>query len=107
MTLVVLHYAIYKVGLSREKVLVCLLRNYSVNVQSQNYRMAWVEKDCNDHRVSTPLLCAGLPTTRPGSQSHIQPDLKCLQGWGIHNLLGQPAPVNLPIIHTSVQTMKL
>jgi len=28
--------------------------------------MAWVEKDHNDHRVSTPLLCAGLPTTRPG-----------------------------------------
>ena len=27
--------------------------------------MAWVEKDHND-RVSTPLLCAGSPTTRPG-----------------------------------------
>jgi len=28
--------------------------------------MAWVEKDYNDHQVSTPLLCAGSPTTRPG-----------------------------------------
>jgi len=28
--------------------------------------MAWVEKDHNDHRVSTPLLCAGSPTSRPG-----------------------------------------
>jgi len=28
--------------------------------------MAWVEKDHNDHRVSTPLPCAGAPTTRPG-----------------------------------------
>jgi len=28
--------------------------------------MAWGEKDHNDHRVSTPLLCAGFPTTRPG-----------------------------------------
>jgi len=28
--------------------------------------MAWVEKDHNDHWVSTPLLCAGSPTTRPG-----------------------------------------
>ena len=28
--------------------------------------MAWVEKDHNDHPVSTPLLCAGSPTTRPG-----------------------------------------
>jgi len=24
------------------------------------------------------------------AQSHIQPGLECLQGWGIHNLLGQP-----------------
>jgi len=23
------------------------------------------------------------------AQSHIQPGLECLQGWGIHNLLGQ------------------
>ena len=29
------------------------------------HRTAWVEKDHNDHVVSTPLLCAGLPTTRP------------------------------------------
>ena len=29
-------------------------------------RMAWVEKDHNDHLVSTPLLCAGSPTTTPG-----------------------------------------
>jgi len=41
--------------------------------------MAWVEKDCNDDLVSTPLLCPGLPTTRPG-ESHIQPDLECIQG---------------------------
>ena len=51
----------------------------------KNHRMAWVEKDHNDHLVSTSLLCAGSPTTRPG--------LECLQGWGIHNLLGQPVPV--------------
>ena len=31
-----------------------------------NHRMAWVEKDHNDHLVSTPLLCAGSPTTTPG-----------------------------------------
>ena len=23
-------------------------------------------------------------------QTHIQPGLECLQGWGIHSLLGQP-----------------
>ena len=27
------------------------------------------------------------------AQSHIQPGLECLQGWGVHNLLGQPVPV--------------
>jgi len=34
--------------------------------ESYNYRMTWVEKDHNDHWVSTPLLCAGSPTTRLG-----------------------------------------
>jgi len=28
--------------------------------------MAWGAKDHNDHRGSTPLLCAGSPTSRPG-----------------------------------------
>jgi len=27
------------------------------------------------------------------AQSHIQPGLECLQGWGLHNLRGQPVPV--------------
>uniref|UniRef100_A0A8C9G440 Uncharacterized protein n=1 Tax=Pavo cristatus TaxID=9049 RepID=A0A8C9G440_PAVCR len=27
------------------------------------------------------------------AQSHIQPGLECLQGWGIHSLFGQPVPV--------------
>jgi len=48
--------------------------NNSVNHPSQHtasiiesyHRMAWVHKDHNDHQVSTPLLCAGSPTTRPG-----------------------------------------
>jgi len=33
---------------------------------SWNHGMAWVEKDHNDHLVSTPLRWAGSPTTRPG-----------------------------------------
>ena len=33
---------------------------------SQNHRMAWVEKDLHYHLVSTPLLYAGSQTTRPG-----------------------------------------
>lgn len=36
-----------------------------------NHRMAWVEKDQNDHWVSTSLPCAGSPTTTPGCpESH-------------------------------------
>jgi len=31
-----------------------------------NHRRAWVEKDHNHHQVSTLLLWAGSPTTRPG-----------------------------------------
>jgi len=31
----------------------------------EHHRMAWVEKDHNDHLVSISLLCAGLPITRP------------------------------------------
>ena len=45
-------------------------RYFSINILSNNFhmnhRMAWVEKDLKDHLVSTPLLCAGSPTTRPG-----------------------------------------
>ena len=52
--------------------------------------MAWVEKDHNDHQVSTPLLCSGRQPLYQAAQSHIQPGLECLQGWGIHNFLGQP-----------------
>ena len=55
--------------------------------------MAWVEKNHSDHLVSTPLLCAGSPTTRPGCpEPHptwpwIPPEMS------IHNFLGQPVQV--------------
>ena len=35
-------------------------------IESLNHRTAWIEKNSNAHLVSTPLLCAGSPTTRPG-----------------------------------------
>jgi len=31
------------------------------------------------------------------AQSHIQPGLECLQGWGIHSLLGQPVQCVTPL----------
>ena len=50
-------------GISRE----CHADTASFHIStSQNCRMAWVEKDLKDHLVSTPLLQAGLPATRPG-----------------------------------------
>ena len=53
----------------------------------KDHRMAWAEKDHDEHRVSTPCYVQG---HQPAAQSHIQPGLECLQGWGIHSLLGQP-----------------
>lgn len=34
--------------------------------ESENHRMVWVDKDHSDHLVSTFLLCAGSPATKPG-----------------------------------------
>jgi len=55
--------------------------------------MAWVEKDHSAHPVPTPCYVQGRQPADRAAQSHIQPGLECLQGWGIHSLLGQPAPV--------------
>ena len=52
--------------------------------------MAWVEKDHNAHLVPTPLYVQGRQPAAQAAQSHIQSGLECLQGWGIHSLLGQP-----------------
>jgi len=55
--------------------------------------MAWVEKDHNDRVISTPCYVQGRQPADQAAQSHIQPGLECLHGWGIHNLPGQPVPV--------------
>ena len=56
--------------------------------------MAWVERDLNDHLISTPCYVQGHQPPEQAAQSHIQPGLECLQGWGIHNLLGESVPVH-------------
>ena len=56
--------------------------------ESQNHRMAWVKKDNNDHQVSILCYVRGRQPPVQAAQSHIQPGLECLQGWGIHNPLG-------------------
>jgi len=51
--------------------------------------MAWVEKDYSAHQVSTPCYVQGRQPPDQAAQSHIQPGLECLQGWGMHNQSGQ------------------
>jgi len=48
----------------------------------------WVEKDRSDHLIPTPCCVQGRQPAAQATQSHIQPGLECLQGWGIHSLLG-------------------
>jgi len=58
-------------------------------IESYNH-IDWVEKDHNAHPVPTPCYVQGRQPAAHAAQSHIQPGLECLQGWGIHSLLGQP-----------------
>jgi len=37
-----------------------------------------------------PCCVQGRQPPDQAAQGHIQPGLECLQGWGIHSLLGQP-----------------
>jgi len=48
--------------------------------------MAWVEKKRRDNVVSTPCYMQGCQPVDQAAQSHIQPGLGCLQGWGTHSL---------------------
>ena len=41
-----------------------------------------------------PCYVQGHQPPDQAAQSHIQPGLRCFQGWGIHNLLGWPIPVH-------------
>jgi len=44
-------------------------------------------------KFQPPCYLQGCQPQHQAAQSHIQPGLECLQGWGIHNLLGQPVLV--------------
>jgi len=58
--------------------------------------MAWVEKGHNDHVVSTSCYVQGHQPPDQAAQSHIQPGLECLQGWGNKQEGGQ-FPVLFPV----------
>jgi len=61
--------------------------------------MAWVAKEHSAHPVPTPCYVQGRQPAAQAAQSHIQPGLECLQGWGTHSLLGQPVPVQKASLH--------
>jgi len=61
--------------------------------ERRNHRMVWVGRDLKGHLVPTPLTWAGTSSTRPVSQSSIQPGLEHRQGGGSHSFSGQPVPV--------------
>jgi len=44
--------------------------------------MAWVAKEHSSHSVPTPCYVQGRQPAAQAAQSHIQPGLECLQGWG-------------------------
>jgi len=50
--------------------------------------MARVERDHNAHPVPTPCYVQGRQPAVQAAQSHIQPGLECLQGWGTHSAVG-------------------
>uniref|UniRef100_A0A8V0XHI2 Ras-related protein Rab-6B n=1 Tax=Gallus gallus TaxID=9031 RepID=A0A8V0XHI2_CHICK len=47
--------------------------------------MAWIEKDHSAHPVPTPCYVQGEQPAAQAAQSHIQPGLECLQGWGLRS----------------------
>ena len=49
--------------------------------------MAWVEKDHNDHLVSTQCYVQDCQPLDQATQSQRAQSLEYLQGWGIYNLL--------------------
>jgi len=82
-----------------------ILPTSASDVAGQRYRIG----DINNHRIiawpelkrTTMIICFQPPChgqdhqlPDQAAQRHIQPGLECLQGWDIHNLLGQPVPVS-------------
>ena len=64
--------------------------------QLQNHRiMQWpgLKRTTVIIEFQSPCYVQGCQPLDQDAQNHIQPGLECLQGWGIHNLLGQPVPV--------------
>ena len=50
-----------------------------------------------------PCYVQGRQPADQAAQSHIQPGLECLQGWGIHSLLGQPVQCVTTLMQNTMQ----
>lgn len=55
-----------------------------------NHSMAWVGRTCEDQLVQHPCPGKGHLPLGQVTQSPVQPDIKHLQCWGIHNFSGRP-----------------
>ena len=74
----------------------CAAHSGSLEVKSYNHRIIeWpgLKRTIMIIQFQPPCYVQGHQSPDQAAQSHIQPGLECLQGWGIHNLLGQPVPV--------------
>jgi len=67
-------------------------RNYPENLSSGIYITEWpgLNRTTIIIEFQPPCYVHGRQPPDQSAQSHIQPGLECLQGWGTHNLLGQP-----------------
>ena len=66
---------------------------FPTTTQNQNYRIIeqfGLEGTFKAHLVHPSCSEQGHLPLDQVAQSLIQPDLKCYQGWGIHNFAGQP-----------------
>ena len=62
-----------------------------------NHTTAWVAKAHSAHPVPTPCYVQGRQPAAQAAQSHIQPGLECLQGWGIQTSLGNLFSASPPL----------
>jgi len=73
-----------------------LLECLSIPIVQARHRITdWpgLKRTTTINQFQPPCYVQGRQPPDQATQSHIQPGLECLQGWGIHSLLGQPVPV--------------
>jgi len=67
-------------------------QKFSLSITEPQNDVGWKEPQWSSS-FNPPNYVQGCQPPDQAAQSRIQPGLECLQGWGIHNLHGQPVPV--------------